>query len=121
MRTRNTWLAVGLAAVAVGAAVSVLKLAGESSGHEGMVEGTVWVANEGDGSLTAIDASTNAVKATLRGIEAPHNLQVAPGGADVWAVSGHGRYAARVDAQRYSLVGTAATGKEPAHGVVAHT
>ena len=28
------------------------------AGHRGMVEGTVWIANEGGGSLTAIDAAT---------------------------------------------------------------
>jgi len=65
--------------------------------HEGVVEGTVWVANEGSGSLTAIDAATNKVVTTLTGVEGPHNLQVSPDGRSVWAVSGHDSLALMVD------------------------
>ena len=47
------------------------------SRHNGMVSGTVWVANEAGNSITAIDASTNRVLTTLSGIKGPHNLQAA--------------------------------------------
>ena len=86
--------------------------------HEGVVEGTVWVANEGSGSLTAIDAATNKVVTTLTGVEGPHNLQVSPDGRSVWAVSGHDSLALMVDGETYDLHGTVATGKEPAHIVL---
>lgn len=49
--------------------------------HEGMVEGAIWVADEASDSLTAIDAATHEVVATLTGIRSPHNVQVSPDGA----------------------------------------
>ncbi|HMN28170.1 MAG TPA: hypothetical protein PKE45_08450, partial [Caldilineaceae bacterium] len=54
------------------------------------LQGSVWVADEYGNSITVIDAATNRVAATLTGIEGPHNLQVAPDGKNIWAVSGHG-------------------------------
>lgn len=87
--------------------------------HDGMVNGTVWVANEGGNSLTAIDANTNKVLTTLNGIEGPHNLQVAPDGKSVWAVSGHESLAVMIDATAYQVHGTVPTGKEPAHIILA--
>jgi YVTN family beta-propeller protein len=86
--------------------------------HDGMVRGTVWVANEDGASLTAIDAARNEVLTTLTGIEGPHNLQASPDGRSVWAVSGHESQAVMVDAADFSLHGAVATGKEPAHVVV---
>lgn len=81
--------------------------------HDGMVRGTVWVANEEGNSITAIDANTNQVLTTLNGIEGPHNLQVAPDGKSVWAVSGHESLAVMIDATAYQVHGTVPTGKEP--------
>jgi YVTN family beta-propeller protein len=80
--------------------------------------GTIWVANEAGDSLTAIDAATNAVVATLTGIPGPHNVQVAPYNSTVWAVSGHEALAVAVDSQSYALLGTVPVGNEPAHVVV---
>ena len=80
--------------------------------------GTIWVANEEGNSLSAIDAATNKVVATLTGIPGPHNLQVSPDGSTVWAVSGHEALAVAVDSQSYALVGTAPVGNAPAHVVV---
>lgn len=82
------------------------------------VAGTVWVANEAGNSLTAVDAATGAVVATLTGIPSPHNLQVAPDGMTVWAVSGHEKLAVAVDVQSYTLRGVAPVGSTPAHVVV---
>ena len=88
----NRTVLLSLAGVAVVAAVAGALVAvtqGSSSEaspeHDGMVQGTVWVANEGGGALTAIDAGTNRVVATLTGIEGPHNVQVAPDGRTVGA------------------------------------
>nr|WP_244242256.1 beta-propeller fold lactonase family protein [Nocardioides seonyuensis] len=86
--------------------------------HRGMVEGTVWIANEGGGSLTAIDAATNRVATTVAGVEGPHNVQVAPDGASVWTVSGHDGYAAMLSAESLDLHGVVPTGSAPAHVVV---
>ena len=84
--------AIGAAAAAVAIGVVLVATDGNgpkqadrtASGHNGMVTGTVWVANEGSGSLTAIDAGRNEVVTTLTGINGPHNLQVSPDGRNVW-------------------------------------
>jgi YVTN family beta-propeller protein len=86
-----------------------------ASAHEGMVQGTVWVANEEGNSLTAIDAATQRVVTTLTGVAGPHNLQVAPDGSSIWAVSGHDNQALAIDTTSYELIGTAPTGRHPAH------
>ena len=93
-------------------------MTGAMEDHAGMLQGTVWVANEGDDSLTAIDAATNEVVATLRGIAGPHNLQVSPNGRNVWAVSGHESMAVMLDGTTYRVHGVVPTGKEPAHVVL---
>src|SRR3989337_216233 len=81
-------------------------------------QGTVWVADEYGNSITVIDAATNKVVTTLTGIEGPHNLQVAPDGKSVWAVSGHESMAVMIDPATYAVHGAVATGKEPAHIIV---
>lgn len=84
----------------------------------GPVSGTVWVANEDGASLSAIDAATNKVATTVTGIEGPHNVQVAPDGNSVWAVSGHDSMAVMLDAKSLQPHGFMATGPMPAHVVV---
>ncbi len=119
----------------VGAALGVLLVAGvalvvtsgtfdddhqpaSTNAHRGMASGTVWVANEAGGSLTAIDAATNTVATTVSGINGPHNVQVSPDGASVWTVSAHDGYAAMLTAQTLQLHGAVPTGEAPAHIVV---
>ncbi len=90
-------------------------------GHEATVtgvEGAVWVANEGEGSLSVIDVATNRVVATLAGIEGPHNVQASPDGLSAWAVSGHDDAAVRIDAETYEVSGVVPVGDAPAHVVV---
>ena len=94
------------------------KPAGQTLEHNGMVTGTVWVANEDGASLTAIDAGQNKVVTTLAGIEGPHNVQVSPDGRSLWAVSGHESLAVMIDAETLGLHGAVPTGNEPAHVVV---
>lgn len=107
--------------LAAAAAAAVIFATGEDGSqptvadHSGMVEGTVWVANEDGASLTAIDASRNEVAVTLTGIEGPHNLQVSPDGKSVWAVSGHDAMAVMLDATGFEVHGTTRTGGDPAH------
>ncbi len=89
-----------------------------AAGHEGMVTGAVWVANEEDASLSVIDAATNTVVTTVRGVEGPHNVQVSPDSASVWAVSGHDSLAVALDARSLDLTRTVTTGGAPAHVVI---
>lgn len=117
--SRNLLFALlGIALAGILAAVVVWdQSTGGTKGHGGIVEGTVWVAEEEANSLVAIDASTNEVVARLTGIEGPHNVQVAPDGESVWAVSGHESLALMLGPD-YTLHGVAPTGKDPAHVVV---
>lgn len=78
--------------------------------------GTVWVANEGDGSLTAIDASSGEVVTTVTGLTEPHNVQAAADGAALWAVLGTDQLVA-LDAATAEVTGLAATDTHPAHVV----
>lgn len=80
--------------------------------------GSVWVANEGEDSLSVIDAATNAVTTTLNGIEGPHNVQIARDGAVVYAVSSSGVVVA-IDSSTYQVSAVAPTGSEPAHVIEA--
>lgn len=84
----------------------------------GGIAGTVWVADEADGTLTAIDATTHEVVATVAGVPAPHNVQTSPDGVTVWAVSGTSSALVALDARTLELRGTAPTGVGPAHVVV---
>lgn len=85
---------------------------------EGVTQGSIWVANETGNSLSIIDASTNTVVTTLTGIEGPHNVQAAPDGQTVWAISGHDALAVKLNAATYTVLGTTPTGSHPAHIVV---
>jgi virginiamycin B lyase len=48
--------------------------------------GSVWVANELDGTITRIDPGTNHVVETIRVGGSPHDLVVA--GGEVWVAKG---------------------------------
>lgn len=80
--------------------------------------GSVWVADEGRDSIVVIDAATNAVAVTLEGITGPHNVQVGPDGAVVYAVSRAGRVVA-IDPDTYRVSAVAPTGRDPAHVIEA--
>lgn len=103
-----------ITSLGVGQASAVTK----ESKHNGMVRGTVWVANEGGDSLSAIDAAKNKVVTTVNGIPGPHNVQVSPDGRSVWAVSGHDSLAVIINAKSLALHGTVPTGRMPAHIVL---
>ena len=89
-----------------------------ASPTQGLVQGSIWVANEEGNSITVINAGQNNVAATLTGIAGPHNLQVSPDGKTVWVVSGHDSKAVMIDAATYKVHGAVQTGKHPAHIVV---
>ena len=91
--------------------------AGASASASGL-RGTVWVAEEGGNSLTAIDAASSTVVTTVSGITEPHNVQVAPDGKHVYAVSGDADTVAELDTATYRLTATGPTGSAPAHVVL---
>ncbi|WP_369816156.1 hypothetical protein [Mycobacterium sp. 852014-52144_SCH5372336] len=77
------------------------------------------MADEDGDSLTVIDAATNAVLTTLKGIEEPHNVQVSRDGAAVYAVSGSDDLLVVVEATTFAVRAIAPTGPAPAHVVEA--
>lgn len=100
----------GLAAL-VAAASSFAFLAGRGPGPGG-ITGAVWVANEGAGTLTVLDAGSNEVVATLTGVAAPHNVQ-AGNGLALWVTSGRGTVLQLET--HYDLHGERRVGRHPAH------
>jgi YVTN family beta-propeller protein len=100
----------GLAAL-VAAASSFAFLAGRGPGPDG-VSGAVWIANEGAGSLSVLDAATNDVVATVTGVAAPHNVQ-AGDGLSLWVTSGRGTLL-RLETH-YDLHQERRVGRHPAH------
>lgn len=107
------------AGILIVAATIVLSACGSLAGPTKQgIGGAVWVADEEGNSITVINAATNQVITTLNGIEGPHNLQVAPDGETVWAVSGHEALAVMIDAHNYKIHGVVPTGMEPAHIVL---
>ena len=110
-------VAVALAvAIALPAALSFALV--EERGGSGVLEGTIWVANEGSDRLTGIDADTHVVVTVLAGIAAPHNVQVSPDGRTVWATSTGRGLAAAIDPAVGTVVGTVLVGDAPAHVIV---
>ena len=62
--------------------------------------------------------ATNTVVTTVSGITEPHNVQVAPDGRHVYAVSGDADTVAALDTTSYRLTATGPTGSAPAHVIV---
>lgn len=122
-------LAVMTAAVALAAALTACTQGSNSPDDRaqtttaaeaaGSGSGSVWVADEGADSLTVFDASTDAVVATLTGIEGPHNVQVSRDGTSVYAVSGGSARVVAIDSATYAVDAVAATGSGPAHVIEA--
>lgn len=116
-KSRVALVAVALlAAIALPAVVAAALL--EDRGGSGVVEGTIWVANEGSDSLTAIDAETHEVVTVVRGIAGPHNVQVSPDGRTVWATSTTAGLVAAIDADTQELLHSTDVGPSPAHVVL---
>lgn len=80
--------------------------------------GSVWVAEEGDNSLTVLDAARNVVATTLTGLAGPHNVQIGHDGHTVYATSSANMVVA-IDTKTYQVAAAAATGPSPAHVIEA--
>lgn len=83
--------------------------------HQRMVQGTIWVANEYGDSITALDAGSNRVVVTLRGLAGPHDVQATPDGREVWVISGHTAQVMVIDTAFYAPRALLGVGKDPAH------
>lgn len=79
--------------------------------------GLVAVANEGNGSISIVDAMTSAVVTTISGIDGPHNLQITPDGSEVWVTSAPHNVVVAITLADYSLRGIVRVGQHPAHVV----
>lgn len=111
------WLTVGvIAATALPFVLSATLV--QNAGGSGVVNGTIWVANEGSDSVTAIDANTHAVVTIVRGIKAPHNVQASPNGDTIWVTSPPAGLVAVIDSHTLALKGTVPTGSGPSHVVL---
>src|SRR5690625_76959 len=84
----------------------------------GTLAGSVWVSNDGGDSLSVIDAATNALTVTLRGLTNPHNIQVGLAGTAVYATDTSDRVVT-VDPATYTVAAVAGTGSHPAHAIEA--
>lgn len=78
-------------------------------------DGTVWVANEGDDSISILDAETGDLISTLRSLASPHNVQASPDHETVWVTTTGGVVA--IDAETLAATHVAPAGKHPAHVV----
>ncbi|MCV7151827.1 hypothetical protein [Mycolicibacterium pyrenivorans] len=85
----------------------------------GFEAGSIWVADEGADSLTVLDAATNTVVTTVKGVQKPHNVQVGRDGVSAYAVSGATNQVVAIDAATYTIKGVASTGPAPAHVIEA--
>lgn len=73
------------------------------------------MANEGDDSLTVLDARTGRTLATLTGVDDPHNVQASPSGDSVW-VTGTGGVI-QIGSESLAVQHVAPAGEHPAHVV----
>ena len=67
----------------VAASIALSACSGIASATDKGIGDAVWVADEEGKSITVINAVTNKVITTLKGIEGPHNLQVATDGKQI--------------------------------------
>ena len=67
------------------------------------------MAEEGDNSLTVLDAARNVVATTLTGLAGPHNVQIGHDGHTVYATSSANMVVA-IDTKTYQVAAAAATG-----------
>src|SRR5439155_6947853 len=116
-RTSNSPSAAGLAAsdrVArisqagsdAGLAKTLPVKAGKDPRAVAVGEGSIWVANEGDGTISRIEPSTNRVSAVIRVGSSPGAIVVGEDG--VWVLNRLGRSVSRIDPGSNKVVQTIA-------------
>lgn len=87
----------------------------EDVSSESSARPVVWVANEGDDSLSVLDARTGRPLSTLTGVEGPHNVQASASGDRVW-VTGLGGVI-QIGSESLAVQHVSPAGEHPAHVV----
>jgi virginiamycin B lyase len=77
-------------------------------------EGSVWTANQNNGSVSRIDVASGKVTATVKTGISPVNLDVRPDAAEVWVPDDRANTVVRIDGTRGTVVETIPVGKGPA-------
>lgn len=89
--------------------------AGDRPSFVAATPGTVWVANEGDGTVTRIDAKSGKTLGTVKAGDRPVNLATLPGvRPEVWVPDDTGNHLTRIDATTGEVVETFVVGTGPA-------
>ena len=74
----------------------------------------VYTANEGDGTVSVIDADAGKKRATIRGLRAPHNIHLGPDGM-LYVTDGPANQAIQIDPDKLRIVARWEVGRGPAH------
>src|SRR5436309_12904340 len=74
----------------------------------------VYTANEGDGTVSVIDADAGKKRATIRGLRAPHNIHLGPNGM-LYVTDGPANQAVKIDPDKLRIVARWEVGRGPAH------
>src|SRR5438034_4695306 len=74
----------------------------------------VYTANEGDGTVSVIDADAGKKRATIRGLRAPHNIHLGPDGR-LYVTDGPANQAIQIDPDKLRIVARWEVGRGPAH------
>src|SRR5437899_10770755 len=74
----------------------------------------VYTANEGDGTVSVIDADAGKKRATIRGLRAPHNIHLGPDGM-LYVTDGPANQAIKIDPDKLRIVARWEVGRSPAH------
>src|SRR2546426_2355021 len=74
----------------------------------------VYTANEGDGTVSVIDADAGKKRATIRGLRAPHNIHLGPDGM-LYVTDGPANQAIKIDPDKLRIVARWEVGRGPAH------
>src|SRR6266849_25530 len=73
-----------------------------------------YTANEGDGTVSVIDADAGKKRATIRGLRAPHNIHLGPDGM-LYVTDGPAHQAVKIDPDKLRIVARWEVGRGPAH------
>src|SRR5436309_15326607 len=74
----------------------------------------VYTANEGDGTVSVIDADAGKKRATIRGLRAPHNIHLGTDGM-LYVTDGPANRAVKIDPDKLRIVARWEVGRGPAH------
>src|SRR5437773_9076247 len=74
----------------------------------------VYTANEGEGTVSVIDADAGKKRATIRGLRAPHNIHLGPDGMP-YVTDGPAHQAVKGDPDKLRIVVRWEVGRAPAH------